>query len=73
MVQCNWAVGDNFNQYDSATVYEKNSMKKYKWAVIGPGKIAHKFVKDLLLLPNAELYAVASRSEENAKNFADRR
>ncbi|MEL6561959.1 MAG: Gfo/Idh/MocA family oxidoreductase [Bacteroidota bacterium] len=45
-------------------------MKKYKWAVIGPGKIAHKFVKDLLLLPNAELYAVASRSEGNAKNFA---
>lgn len=44
-------------------------MKKYKWAVIGPGKIAHKFVHDLLLLPNTELYAVASRSEENAVNF----
>lgn len=45
-------------------------MEKYKWAVIGPGKIAHKFVNDLLLLPNAKLYAVASRSEENARNFA---
>jgi predicted dehydrogenase len=45
-------------------------MKKYKWGIIGPGRIAHKFVADLLLLPNAALHAVASRNEERASAFA---
>ncbi|MGI9530357.1 Gfo/Idh/MocA family protein [Lutimonas sp.] len=44
--------------------------KKYNWAILGCGKIARKFVADLSLLPNANLYAAASRSLENAKEFA---
>lgn len=47
-------------------------MKKYKWGIIGPGKIAHKFANDLLLLSNAELFAVASRSIEKAKTFGEK-
>jgi len=44
--------------------------QKLKWGIIGLGNIAHKFVKDLALVDNAELYAVASRSNEKAKAFA---
>ncbi|HAQ17958.1 MAG TPA: hypothetical protein DCR40_01840 [Prolixibacteraceae bacterium] len=44
--------------------------KTYNWAILGCGKIARKFVADLKLLPNARLYAAASRSIENARNFA---
>jgi predicted dehydrogenase len=47
------------------------TMKKTtNWAILGCGKIAHKFAIDLKLLPNAKLYAAASRSVENAKSFA---
>ena len=46
-------------------------MKIYNWGIIGPGKIAHRFAEDLALLPNARLHAVASRSEERARAFAD--
>ncbi|MDP2337810.1 MAG: Gfo/Idh/MocA family oxidoreductase [Bacteroidota bacterium] len=44
--------------------------KTYNWAILGCGKIARKFVDDLQLLPNARLYAAASRSLENAQTFA---
>jgi predicted dehydrogenase len=44
--------------------------KTYNWGVIGLGRIAHKFVQDLDLLPQANLQAVASRSEERARAFA---
>ena len=47
------------------------SKKIINWGVIGPGKIAHKFVQDLLTLPNARLHAVASRSLERAQEFAN--
>jgi len=47
------------------------SQKIFNWGVIGPGKIAHKFVQDLLTLPDARLHAVASRSLERAQKFAD--
>ncbi|MDR0541307.1 MAG: Gfo/Idh/MocA family oxidoreductase [Dysgonamonadaceae bacterium] len=43
--------------------------KNYKWGIIGPGKIANKFAEGLQILPNAELYAVASRSLEKAETF----
>jgi predicted dehydrogenase len=46
-------------------------MKKYNWGIIGAGKIARKFTDDLELLPNANLYAVASTSLERAENFKD--
>ncbi len=42
----------------------------FNWGIIGPGRIAHKFAKDLQRLPNAKLHAVASRDYERAKNFA---
>lgn len=45
--------------------------KKYNWAILGCGKIARKFVADLSLLGNANLYAAASRSLDNAKEFAE--
>ena len=41
-----------------------------RWGIIGLGHIAHKFSKDLAATKGATLYAVASRSEEKAKNFA---
>ncbi|CAM1367013.1 Gfo/Idh/MocA family protein [Tenacibaculum xiamenense] len=44
--------------------------KKINWGIIGLGKIAHKFASDLLLSNNANLYAVASRSIDKAKEFA---
>jgi predicted dehydrogenase len=44
--------------------------KIYNWAIIGPGKIAHTFVADLQMLPNANLYGVGSRNIDRARNFA---
>lgn len=44
--------------------------KKYNWAVLGCGHIAGKFSSDLKLLPNANLYAAASRDFDRAQNFA---
>lgn len=41
-----------------------------KWGIIGLGNIAHKFAKDLQLVNNTELVAVASRNKENAETFA---
>lgn len=42
-----------------------------KWGIIGCGRIAGKFAKDLALVEGNELYAVASRSQEKAKLFGD--
>jgi predicted dehydrogenase len=44
--------------------------KTIKWGIIGLGNIAHKFATDLLTIEGAELYAVASRSQEKADAFA---
>ncbi len=46
--------------------------KKVKWGILGPGKIAHKFAEALKSLDNVELYAVASRSQEAARIFAEK-
>ena len=43
--------------------------KKIKWGIIGCGNIADKFASDLSIIEDAELFAVASRSEEKAKDF----
>lgn len=45
---------------------------KIRWGIIGPGKIAQKFANDLLQVYDTELTAVASRSIERAKLFADK-
>ncbi len=44
---------------------------KVKWGIIGPGRIAGHFARDLKLAGSAELYAVGSRSAERAKEFAE--
>lgn len=46
--------------------------KTIRWGIIGLGKIATKFATDLATIPDAELYAVASRSQENADSFAEK-
>jgi len=53
-------------------ILSKNKLmaKTYNWGIIGLGKIAHKFAKDLQVLPNARIHAVASRSRERAEAFA---
>jgi predicted dehydrogenase len=49
---------------------ESQQPKEIRWGIIGPGKIAHKFVQDLAKVPNCRLIAVASRSQEKANEFA---
>ena len=44
--------------------------KIYKWGILAPGRIAGKFALELQELPNAEIYAIASRDPERAKRFA---
>ncbi len=44
--------------------------EKIRWGIIGLGSIAHHFVKDLALVHDAELIAVASRSRQKAEDFA---
>lgn len=48
-----------------------NMKRKIKWGIVGLGGIAHKFASDLLLVENAEINAVASRSLDKAKEFAN--
>lgn len=47
-------------------------MKKVKWGIISTGRIAHDFASDFQYVENAELVAVASRSGEKSRQFADR-
>ena len=46
------------------------SNKTIRWGIIGLGNIANKFATDLLTVDGAELYTVASRSQEKADAFA---
>lgn len=45
--------------------------KNFNWGIIGPGRIANNFAKAIKVIDNADVYAVASRNDERAKNFAD--
>lgn len=45
-------------------------MKAVRWGIIGAGRIAHTFARDIGLAGNARLAAVASRSLESAQTFA---
>lgn len=47
-------------------------MKKYNWALLGCGTIAVKMAEDLNRLPNANLYAVASRNKSKADEYLKR-
>jgi predicted dehydrogenase len=42
-----------------------------RWGILGPGRIARTFARDLGLVPDAELTAVGSRSLPRASAFAD--
>ena len=44
--------------------------KKIKWGIMGPGRIAHKFVQSLKCSEAAEITAVGSRSIARAAEFA---
>jgi len=45
--------------------------KVIRWGIIGLGKIAHKFAQDLLKDEYSQLYAVASRNQDKADQFAE--
>ena len=45
--------------------------RKIRWGIAGPGNIANKFAKAMKNIGEAELVAVASRSYEKGKMFAD--
>jgi len=44
-------------------------MEKFKWGVIGTGKIAHTFAIALKHCEKAQLCGVASRTEDKAKKI----
>ncbi len=46
--------------------------ERIRWGVAGTGGIAGDFARDLALLPDAELVAVGSRSQDSADRFANR-
>ncbi len=52
---------------DAANMQNK---KTVRWAILGPGKIAHKFAQDFQQTTGGELVAVASRDKERAARFA---
>lgn len=45
--------------------------EKIRWGIVGPGNIAHSFAKDLKLVDDGQLTAVASRSLDRANEFGD--
>jgi len=45
-------------------------MSKVRWGIISTGRITHQFVQDFEFVPNGEVVAVASRSQESADAFA---
>lgn len=47
------------------------SNKKFRWGILGPGRIAHNFAKGLKVIDDASLYAVASSKIERAQEFAN--
>lgn len=45
---------------------------KFRWGIIGLGSIANKFASGIAAIPDAELLAVASRTQEKAEAFGDK-
>jgi len=45
-------------------------MRKVKWGIIGPGKIANQFASDFQFVENATVHAVASNNLQRAHDFA---
>ena len=44
--------------------------KKYRWGIVGTGRMANTFCKVLAQAENAEITAVCSRTLKNAQKFA---
>jgi predicted dehydrogenase len=42
-----------------------------RWGVIGTGRIAHTFARDIALIDEGTVVAVGSRSQQSADTFAD--
>jgi predicted dehydrogenase len=51
--------------------YVADVSRPLRWGVVGTGGIARKVMSDLLLLPDARLTAVCSRSAERGAGYAD--
>ena len=51
-------------------MYQKNTMKKIRWGLIGLGAIANDFASDLNRVSGTVIQGVASRSSTKAKDFA---
>lgn len=51
--------------------YELDTSRPLRWGVVGTGGIARKVMSDLLLIRDAQLVAVCSRSVERGAAFAD--
>ncbi len=49
-----------------------STAKIINWGIVGLGNIAHSFCEDLSLIEVANLYAVASRSSDKAKEFSQK-
>jgi predicted dehydrogenase len=47
-------------------------VQEIRWGVVGPGRIAEKVVEDFAVVDGARAVAVASRSPDRARSFADR-
>jgi predicted dehydrogenase len=47
-------------------------VKPVRWGLVGPGRIAHQFARDIASITTAELVAVASRDGQRAAGFAAR-
>lgn len=51
---------------NTALLIEKDKVRivgeKFKWGIIGPGRIAETFARDIKVVQDAQVYAVASRS-----------
>ena len=48
-------------------------MEKVRWGILGTGAIAKQFVQALRFVPEAEVFAVGSRSRASAQEFADKK
>ena len=46
-------------------------MKTIRWGIVSAGRISHTFAKDIKWVDGAEIVAVAARSQESAKAFAE--
>ena len=46
-------------------------MSKVRWGIVSAGNIANTFARDMAHAPNAEVVAVAARSEADARAFAE--